>query len=681
MGFFSEELMPMLETYQMETNDLMGIFSRLVLTGEQNNGFTEDEINEIFRTAHTIKSASAMMGLTELSTITHRMEDLFSIYRDEPGRIQGRVTDIADLLYDYEDYVKNEISRMGNEDFEPRSNAALQRALSKEISNYDHVEASANQTAVVRKMPEAQAVQLVWNAGKTHSIRILFEENCAMVNVRALVILKQLQQLCDVVSYEPCDLNADDASNLIHTQGLLVVFNTLDEQAVLDKLEHNSYVRMVEKISDEKAVPDELEDEPEENQVSDEPQEELKTEAFTTYENEKYISVHWHDILSLQNLAGEFLLNQSFLNKLMNDFSYSLELDRFAAAYAHLLDELVHRTHVMSMLSFSMLMPQFYRVVREICREEKKEVSFKVIGENIEIDRNLFDNISKPLLHIIRNSIDHGIETPDVRKQLNKPRKGLVTLTLENQGNRIVFSISDDGKGMDAKTLLKKAEEKGLLTKASEEYTKEEALQLIMLPGFTTKDKVTNISGRGVGMDVVNTVAASFGGSVTIDSELGKGSSIAMYMPVSVTAVDSLAFSVDGLHYFLPLFNIDKVYDHREAQQYVSEEGSDTCFDYDKHTLPVLYLRDVYQVNRCHENSYIVLHSLGHRFCLIVDTVDDQVQAIEKNMPVCLDEEYQKMTGICNCVILHDGTIGYTLNANSLYTICRKEGTDGRNKC
>lgn len=253
MGFFSKDMLPMLDTYQAEANELMEIFDRIVLSGERTNSFTADEINEVFRTAHTMKSSSAMMGLEDLSGLTHQMEDLFSLYRDDPQRIQGRVSSILDILFAYSDYVKGELVRMGDSDYVPGDVTDLRHRLDEAVAAQEGpavapaVAAPPAQAAVERAAaaPDIPASELAMDR---QALVIYFADDCPMVNVRALVIMKQLHSLCRDLQSEPADLNDAGAAAQIYAKGLRLTFETAEPRKVLEKVQRNSYVRQAQAV-------------------------------------------------------------------------------------------------------------------------------------------------------------------------------------------------------------------------------------------------------------------------------------------------------------------------------------------------------------------------------------------------------------------------------------------------
>lgn len=225
---------------------------------------------------------------------------------------------------------------------------------------------------------------------------------------------------------------------------------------------------------------------------------------------------------------------------------------------------------------------------------------------------------------------------------------------------------------MEPYVLLKKAQEKGLLQKELVAYTKQEALNLIMLPGFSTKEKVTEFSGRGVGMDVVNSLVSSLGGTVTIESAAGEGTVITMRMPVSVTTVESMGLTVGESRYFLPLWVISKVYDQQQVQALLCLQQQAMFLHYEEQLVPVLDLRTVFGLPSGTPGAYVVVQSLHKCFCLVVDCVDGQQLTAEKPLPWGLSKDYQQRSGISGCVILENGRIGYMLSVERLYALSRK---------
>lgn len=691
MGFFSDEMIPMLGVFQSETAELIESFDTAVNRVEQADSFTYEDVAELFRCTHTTKSSSAMMGLEDLSHLTHRVEDLFDILRGDPSLADGHVADILDHLYAYSDYVKDELGRMDSDDFAPTKVDDLVALISADIASLaggemaggaqdpsggealagePHAELEAppdsrNEPAApsASEAPEASSPAAPDTArsdtpGATPddipencaTIKVSFKPDVAMVNARALVITKQIAGRISYLSYLPADLTDPESMEQINEGGLLLTVKADDVDAVKQLLATNSFIRRIV-VLDEVAV--------------DSPSGKAKTEKATedrSAAESKFISLRWGSIHSLQNLAGELLLEMAHLRSAMNENSGENDIKPIVSTLSRYVDDLVYSVNSMAMVSISALVPQLSRMVRDMSRNTGKRISFEVHGGDIEIDRNLYSSISEPLLHIIRNSVDHGIEPPEERLAAGKEARGTITLSVESLGGRVVFRVSDDGRGIDTSKLIAKAAKKNLLEKSAEDYTHAEALMLIMKPGFSAAEEVTQYSGRGVGMDVVNNVMKEFEGHAEIESKLGQGTTISLFMPVSVTSIDCLRFRVGPYTCHLPLTNLDKIYTEDEAEPRISLFDDGMLFRHHKQELPVLDMHNV--LGYAGENKfYIVCHSFDLHFAITADEVVGNFICTNKPLPTCLDQAWQTSSTIRNGTIMNDGAIGYTLSA------------------
>lgn len=463
MSFFNEEMLSMLDIYLAETNELLADFANLVAAGSEQHTLTREQIQEFFRVFHTVKSSSAMMGLSDLSKLSHGIEDLFNIYRDRPQLVNADFAKLLDLLDAYSDYVQGELDRMTAPDFQPVSAAKLLTLVQKEVQILTAAQDKHAQ-AQVAVMPGGQESLAAGPAAKGGRLLVLyFVPDCAMVNVRALVILKQLQTRVKVVATEPAVLQELGCSADIFQQGFRIYVAAEVPPALLERLRHNSYlsrvvynglqikgdtVAAVPHAADStsaaaKAAPAAFGDSTSVNAGTAAPAavtaeiaapNQAAAEAGLEHVQDKYISVHWGAVVALQNLTGELLTNYAILSRRLATQLGPSGFDEFAEGHQRLLEELEATVQHISMISVAKLVPQLSRTVREICKAEGKKVDFSVQGTEIEIDRNLFDNIAKPLLHIIRNAVDHGIEAAAERQRLGKSPQGKITLTIAKLG-------------------------------------------------------------------------------------------------------------------------------------------------------------------------------------------------------------------------------------------------------
>lgn len=656
MSFFSEDMLPMLGVFEAETTELAQLMDGVAARVERAGELSPEDVAELFRCAHTIKGSSAMMGLEGLSELTHRLEDLFGILRDDPTLSEDRVHDILDQLYAFSDYVHDEVGRMSEPDYSPTDMSALTASLVAFAATFegaDAVEETPQATvgqggSTVVETPSSEGPDAVADAEGGAILKVSFLPDVAMVNARALVILKQLRTQVAVHSHVPEDLTSAGADKAIQEDGLLIVIDPADIDKAKAFLAKNSFVRRIEVIDEALSTAAANQD--------------VARTGEAQVAPEKFVTLRWSSIHELQGMAGEFLLSMAQLKALVAKTPDAIGLRSAVSQTARLVDDLVYHVDKLSMVSMTAMVPQLSRMVRDMCRSSGKKISFEVVGGDIEIDRNLYGSISDPLLHIIRNAVDHGIETPEARLAAGKEERGKVTLSVENLGARVAFRVSDDGRGIDTEQVLAKAQAKGLLERPAESYSRSEILQMVMLAGLSTSREVTQYSGRGVGMDVVNAVVRDFNGQVDIESEPGRGTTMTLFMPVSVTSVESLCFRIGESAYHMALPNLVKVFTKAEAATRLSQYEGSFFFEHDKRHIPVL---DIHALLGCTGEAafYVICRSIDDEFVIGVDDVLGDTNCANKPLPSCLGRPWQKVCPVRNVAILDDGMVGYALNA------------------
>ena len=379
---------------------------------------------------------------------------------------------------------------------------------------------------------------------------------------------------------------------------------------------------------------------------------------------EQTIRVDVERLDELLNLVSELVLGRNRLAQLNSDVSMKYEgteVSRNLADTARQIDLLTTELQLAvmktRMIKIEKVFNRFPRLVRDLSKETGKDINLVISGEKTELDKTLIEEINDPLVHIIRNSVDHGIETPEVRKALGKPEKGTISLSAEHEGNHIIILIEDDGKGIDPKVIVEKAISKGILTKEkANDISKQEIYNLIFAPGFSTAEKVTNVSGRGVGMDVVKTNVSRLRGIIDIESEVNKGTRILIKLPLTLAIIQGLLVKVIGETIVLPLNSVIEVVKINKHEIYTINQTE--CIKLRDRVLPlinidqILYHSDTMQSTSDHQ--FIVVIGLAEkRYGIKVDSLIGQKEIVIKSLGKYLGN----IEGIAGSTIMGDGKV------------------------
>ena len=312
------------------------------------------------------------------------------------------------------------------------------------------------------------------------------------------------------------------------------------------------------------------------------------------------------------------------------------------------------------MIPISGTFKKMQRIVRDVGKKLKKEVEFITMGESTEVDKTIIDGIADPLMHLVRNAMDHGLESAEERIAVGKNPVGRVILSAQNVGGDIIISVSDDGKGLDPAGILEKAKEKKLLVKPEEEYSEKEILNLIMAPGFSTKETVTEFSGRGVGMDVVKKNIEKVGGSISIESEKGSGTNIFLKIPLTLSIISGMEVLVGEDIYEIPISNIRETF-KITANQLIKDPDNNEMVMIRGVCYPLIRLHDIFEDKKCEthiEDGILMLVDSGDTFaCLFMDDLIKKHQIVVKPIPKYLNHYSIKNSGIAGCTILGNGSI------------------------
>jgi len=639
-----------------------------------------EDINTIFRAAHSIKGGSGTFGFTAVSDFTHVMETLLDEMRD--GRRQ--VTQVAvDVLLGSVDCLKEMLTAIQDEqEVDVASVNEYKKALEVELNGEQANEATTTVEAVV------EPTQLINSAGSGWSIA--FSPHADLLKtgndpVRMFRELAELGQLTSVVDFQGVpdfyDLDPEDCHlswNLeivgdIPSTDVDDIFDWVEDSCDLaiqalkqqnfPSVENETETTLVE--TNKQAVVEDTN--PTANPIVDKPKSTKKEPSKPAAKGSSSIRVDTGKIDTLINMVGELVITQSMLSLVGEHFELN-KLDQLKNGLSQLerhTRELQESVMNIRMLPISFVFSRFPRLVHDLSTKLDKKIELVMVGENTEVDKTVVELLSDPLVHLVRNSLDHGIEMPADRIAAGKPEMGTITLEAYHRGGNIVIEVRDDGKGLNKDVLKAKAIEKGLID-ADANLTDKQAYELIFMAGFSTAEKLTDVSGRGVGMDVVRRNIQSLGGNIEIISELGKGSTIAIHLPLTLAILDGQSIAVGDERFIIPLGAIIESINIKESMvNRVAGKGE--TFRLRDEYLPIVRMHEIFNVKNAQatkltEGLVVVVDGQGMRCGLFIDDLLGQQQVVIKS----LEANYRKVEGVSGATILGDGSVALILDIPGL---------------
>jgi two-component system chemotaxis sensor kinase CheA len=366
----------------------------------------------------------------------------------------------------------------------------------------------------------------------------------------------------------------------------------------------------------------------------------------------------------LINLVGELVITQAML---VQKAAAHPDLANGMADLERNTRDLQEAVLSIRMLPIAFVFNRFPRMLRDLAAKLGKQVELKTIGEQTELDKGVIEKISDPMTHLVRNAVDHGIETPEARLAAGKPAQGTLTLRAFHQGGNIVIEVADDGKGLDREKLIAKAQERGL--KADPSMSDQEAWQLIFEPGFSTAEKVTDVSGRGVGMDVVKKNITALGGAVELDSAKGLGTRVTVRLPLTLAIMDGMSVGVGGEVYIVPLASVVELLEPG-SREVKTVAGQGRVVDVRSEYLPVTSLADVFGAKARHnadKSAMVILESEGAKSAVLVDELLGQQQVVVKS----LEANYKRVPCVSGATILGDGSVALIVDVGAVGKLTR----------
>lgn len=677
-----------LDMYIYETNTLLEQLESSVLEAEKANDFSQDNVNEIFRIMHTIKGSSAMMEFDTLATIAHRIEDLFFIIRENSMSVVSEANrpTLFDLVFQSIDYFRGEVDKIESD-----------QPLSKDIDNFlsdinslitkiktgDNSAAPAPAAAApAAPAPAAPAAESVavssGNRDFPYELRVFFDEGCGMENLRSFMLVTSVRDCCadsDFI-FEPANVENDPStSETVIENGFSMMFRKAEDRASAI-----SIVNASGSIKSYQAHDLQFVDTTPVQQVQEEQDTATELSAANTpaqqaaavqHPKESLISVNLSKLEQLSAVVGEIVITESMVTS-SPDLN-GLALDNFqksARQLRKLTDELQDVAMSLRMVPISGTFQKMNRIVRDMSKKLGKRAKLTLVGENTEVDKTIVDSLGDPLMHIVRNSMDHGLEETEAdRIAAGKDPVGEITLTARDTGSEVIIEITDDGRGVNCDSVLKKAIKNGLAN-PDVEYSKREILNFLMMPGFSTNNQVTEFSGRGVGMDVVKRNIEEVGGTVTITSEEGLGMTTTLKIPLTMAIMDGMEVSVGDSIFTIPINNIRQSF-KVTAGEVIYDSTNHEVISCLNNFYPIIRAKELYQLNKGHDNIedgiLLWLESGECSYCLFVDDLLGEQQVVVKQLPSYVNSYNIKRYGINGCTLLGDGSISIILDVANLY--------------
>ncbi len=705
----------MLEMYLYETNTLMEQLDELLIEAEKNADFTTNDVNEIFRIMHTVKGSSAMMEFSTLMEIAHHIEDLFFYIRENgmDSLDESHKTDLFNLMFQSTDALRVEVEKIEND--EPLStnidpiinniNSFLEKISSTGEKSSDA--SSAGEAASDMPVADEKAIALINQelagcpiSSMPYFIRVHFEEGSGMENLRAFMLITALREIDLQFEHYPEDVETNSStSETIVDNGFYVAVSSSDDvEKALQVVKLQNSIQTYEVIENAATKPEEAapaaaspQAAPAEN-IASVPAETAVApasapaskapQAAATHTSapvkQSLISVNLSKLDSLVAIVGEIVITESMVTS--SPDLQNLKLDNFmksARQLRKLTDDLQDIAMSLRMVPLSGTFQKMNRIVRDMKKKLNKDVRLTLVGENTEVDKTVVDSIGDPIMHIVRNSMDHGVETTaEERIAAGKDAQAEIVLSAAHTGSEVIISISDDGQGMDPDKILAKAERNGILTKPASDYSKKEILSLLMLPGFSTNEEVTEFSGRGVGMDVVKKNVEAVGGTISITSELGKGSCTTLKIPLTMAITDGMEISVGKSMFTIPIANIRQSFKPQREEVILDANGNEIikCLDT---FYPIVRIHELYnietEITNIEDGILIWVETADKSYCLFVDELLGEQQVVVKPLSPFLGNFNIKNSGIGGCTILGDGNISLILDISNLYAATQNQ--------
>ncbi len=713
----------MLDMYLFENEQLLEQLQDRVLEQKDADCFDEDSINEIFRTMHTIKGSSGIMMFDNITAIAHKLEDVFYYLREShPDNVPH--LELVEHVLEVADFISSEMDKIRNGDPADGDASEIIARLDKFLDTIKNGSGTPKEEGAKEAPPTNVHVEpkqfyiapVATKDSRFYKIFITFFPETEMVNVHAYKTVYALKEIAEDLLYSPEDIIADaSSSETILKEGFKILLQAqcseeeirqiigigydiekveifeckadeflqgfdfgddavpvIDLESSVEEIENKAQEANKEAMEKEEKAPAKPKLAPGDFVIKSKDPGKHKTLAKDKPKTEKasFISVNVGKMDQLMDLIGELVIAESVVLQNPDLKVPGLNLNSFnkaAAQMSKISTDLQNVIMSMRMVPLTNTFQKMNRIVFDVSRKLGKDIEFEMVGEQTEVDKNIIEHISDPLMHLVRNAVDHGIETNEERLDSGKADKGKVTLSAKTEAGKVWISVEDNGKGLDRDKILAKARKQGLLEDGKPEsaYTDKEVLQFITLPGFSTNEQITEYSGRGVGMDVVVQNIQAIGGMLDIESVAGMGTIMSLKIPLTLAIVDGIVMETGNSSFVLETGVIKEFVTVREDMM-IHEPNGDEFIMIRGECYPVIRLGRWYGLTEYKEavedGTMLILEVEDKKVCLFVDRLIGEQEIVVKPIPSYI----KKVKGLSGCTQLGDGSIALILDAGGL---------------
>lgn len=663
------------EKFAEEANDLINELEQILLDLESQPKNPE-LIQKVFRVMHSLKGGSAMFGFNKMDKFTHHLENIYDLIRNNKLEVTETILDIT---LSSVDHLRNLLAEKDDNDTSnSTTNDLLMAKIMNVINNAGAQLQTDNNNVKPGKAPEEIATYYIRFKPNPDMFKFgtnplyLIDDLC---DLGQSVVFTRTQDVPDIEKLVPtnCYFSWDiflSTNQGINSIGEIFIFtdnqcslkvqklsdlNLLEEKSFLGIIEETIHAQKEINVDQLLQLTQELEKVYNKTQAT-----ETRSNISGTNEaNISSIRVSAEKLDNLINWVSELVTIQARLSLFAQE-TETAGLLPIAEEVEKISRRLRDDVFSIRLIPIENMLTRFQRLVRELSHELKKEVAFKTEGTDTELDKNIIESLNDPLMHIIRNSLDHGIETTEERKRMGKPEKGTILLRAYYSGTNVVIQISDDGKGINVDKIKEHAIFKGLIA-SDLELSRKEILNLIFEPGFSTAESVTKVSGRGVGMDVVRRKISEIRGEVDVESVTNQGTTITITLPLTLSIIDGLLVQIDTVKYIVPLSSVHKVYEFKHTEL---SSAVNRLIRTDNKEIAIINLRQQFKVaGDAPEVEHVVVVQYGlTNIGLVVDNIIGQYQAVLKP----LGKLYKNQQSISGATILGDGTVALVMDSNKL---------------